>query len=292
MEQEYSREVAKVVAPYQGVTSLTQEQATIILQTCWPKAPDVEVFKAAVICKMYRLNPLMKHLFLVEFKGKEGSTWTPIIGIQATRLIASRNHRYSYLIGPRVMTREEQKDIFGEVDEANIQAITILKDEHGNQASGYGNWPRDKAPYGSDKGNSRANMAFIRSERQAFDRLFPGEMPQGVEVGDLQFIPGPEQRPALKKGLTPTKPIIKDISETSAGNGGVTQAQINKLWAEAGANGYGKEEIHAAIMALYGVTSVKDLFKSQAAELIDMLVKQQDIMRGIVVKKPEQAELK
>jgi len=37
------------------------------------------------------------------------------------------------------------------------------------------------------KGNTKANMAFIRSERNALDRLFAGEMPQGVEIIDEEY---------------------------------------------------------------------------------------------------------
>ena len=68
MEQEHGEEISTAIAPYMGVTSLTQEQAAFILRTVWPKAPDVEVIKAALICHQYALNPLMKHIYLVEYK--------------------------------------------------------------------------------------------------------------------------------------------------------------------------------------------------------------------------------
>jgi len=114
------------------------------------------------------------------------------MGIGATRLIASRNRKYSYKDGTRLMTEEDQIRIFAEIDKSKIWAITVLKDEYGNEAPGYGNWPRDKEPYGADKGNTKANMAMIRSERQAFDRLCPGEMPQGVDVIDAEYIASDE----------------------------------------------------------------------------------------------------
>jgi hypothetical protein len=127
----------------------------------------------------------MKHVFLIPFnEGKSNETWETILSIKATRLIASRSGRFSYLTGPRVMTDKEQQDTFGEVDQANIVAITMLKDLAGNQAPGYGRWPKNKAVYGEDKGNTKENMAIIRSERQAFERLLPGEMPLQLEAVD------------------------------------------------------------------------------------------------------------
>ncbi|GAI77639.1 unnamed protein product, partial [marine sediment metagenome] len=98
---------------------------------------------------------------------------------------------FSYLDDtPRVMTDEEQKRIYGSVDSTKIMAITKLKDSKGNEASGYGAWPLGEEPYGAEKGNTKANMAFIRSERNALDRLFAGEMPQGIQVVDEEYITG------------------------------------------------------------------------------------------------------
>ena len=260
MANELGEERTRTLAPYLGVTSLTQEQAGMILKTIWPKAPEVEVVKAALICHMYGLNPLMKHLYLVEFKGKEGSTWTPIIGIGATRLIASRLDRYSYLDGPRVMTTKEQEKIRGEVDDKNIWAITILQDSKGNKAPGYGCWPKAQDPYGTDKGNTKQNMALKRSEKQAFDRLFPGEMPQGVEVGDIQFLPPANEKGRKDPGGAPTE-----------GEPPITEAQRKKIFASSRQMGYEDSEVKAIIKELWNLESTKDLSKSQASELIEMI---------------------
>ena len=43
-------------------------------------------------------------------------------------------------------------------------------------------------PKGADKGNTKLNMACIRSERKAIDRQYPGEMPKGYDVYDEQFV--------------------------------------------------------------------------------------------------------
>jgi len=88
------------------------------------------------------------------------------------------------------MTTEEQQTIFGEVDAKNICAITRLRTREGEEAQGYGKWPKDKSPYGEDKGNTKANMAFIRSERNAFGRLFTDAIPQNVEIVDEAYVEG------------------------------------------------------------------------------------------------------
>ena len=97
------------------------------------------------------------------------------------------------------MTEEEQKRIFGEVDTKNIVAITKLRTKDGLEAPGYGKWPKEKEPYGTDKGNTKANMAFIRSERNAFGRLSPDALPVGVEVIDEAYAEVPEIGKVEKK---------------------------------------------------------------------------------------------
>jgi len=86
------------------------------------------------------------------------------------------------------MNEAEQVKTFGEMDKANLWAITILRDKHGNSARGYGSWPKSESPYGTEKGNSKFNMAATRSERQALDRLFPDTLPAGIEVADEAYI--------------------------------------------------------------------------------------------------------
>ena len=178
---------------YQGHTVLTKDEATEILQTIWPKAPANEVYKAALICQTYGLNPLMHHLALVPFKNKktEQVEWVPIMTMKATRLIAARKKAFSYIEDtPRLMTDEEQQTILGEIDRTKLWAITILKDTQGNIARGYGFWPKAAEPLGTENGNTKANMAMIRSERQAVDRMVPDALPHGVEVmEDLPMSP-------------------------------------------------------------------------------------------------------
>ena len=200
MKDEHGAATSTALEKYQGVTSLTKQQATEIIRSFWPSAPDPEVFKAALTCQMYGLNPLMKHLFLLPFKGRTGAvTWAQVLGIKATRLICSRKSRYSYKEGPRIMTDDEQKRLRGEIDPKNLWAITVLADAEGNEAPGYGCWPKHEEPYGTEKGNSKQNMAMIRSERAALERLLPGEMPMGIEVMDETYMDrGQEIEPVVE----------------------------------------------------------------------------------------------
>jgi hypothetical protein len=228
MEEKLGTEKATKLLKYEAVVSLTKAGAMEVLQTIWPEAPEVEVLKAALICHQYGLNPLMKHLFLIPFKRRQkgmivGEDWVTVLGIKANRLIAHRCDHYSYLDNtPRVMTDDEQKRIFGEVDDKRLWAITKLRDSKGNEAQGYGSWPKDEEPYGVEKGNTKANMAFIRSERNALDRLFPGEMPQGVEVIDEEYIEGqytmpePEGGEKQKQEGEPNKKVAHESREPSA----------------------------------------------------------------------------
>ncbi len=178
---------------YQGVTSLTRPQAMEIMETIWPDAPASDKVAAAILCASYGLNPLANHVFLIPFKDRDGKkTWARVWGIKAKRLLASRNSGYSYLdMSPRLMTEDEQLKVWGEVDKDNLCFITHLKDmKTGAEAYGYGKWSKKAQPYGMDKGNSQANMASIRSESQALDRLRPAEMPTGFTVTDEQYIEG------------------------------------------------------------------------------------------------------
>lgn len=178
--------MTKALAKYENKAALTKEEAKEIITTIWPKAPDTEIYKAMTICAQYRLNPLMKHVYLIPFKDQ----WVTVLGIKATRLIALQQGKFSYLDDtPRLMSDDEQEKIFGKVDKSKIWAITKLRDKEGNVYPGYGNWPANDSPYGTDKGNTAFNMACIRSERQAFDRMNPGMLPTEVEVGAEEFMP-------------------------------------------------------------------------------------------------------
>ncbi len=207
LQKAENKEVARRVDDFLP-SVITKEQAAYLIKTIWPKAPETEVVKAAILCKQYGLNPLMKQVFLVKFDkwddGKKvGEDWAIVLGIKASRQIAQQamkraGIRYSYADGPRAMTEAEQVAIFGKVNKANFWAITTLKDSQGNLYPGYGSWPVDKKPYGMDKGNDIFNMAFIRSERKALDKLAPGELPD-IETGDDAYIEA-NYKVVLEKG--------------------------------------------------------------------------------------------
>lgn len=217
MAEELGSEKTKALEKYVGVVSLTKWQAREILQAVYPDAPEAEMARAVLLCASYQLNPLMKHVFLIPFnKGTPKETWATVIGIKAKRLMASRRDSYSYVDNtPRVMTEEEQKTIFGMVYADRLCVMTKVRDPGtGAEAVGYGFWLHKDTIYGTDKGNSAFNMASIRSESQALDRLRPGEMPVGVEVmpediaeaaGKEPFIEG-EAKVVEEQPLEPEQP--------------------------------------------------------------------------------------
>jgi hypothetical protein len=191
----HGKETAIALRPLSSIARLSQEQAMTILDTIWPDAPRIEKLKAAMLCHDYKLNPLKKHVALIKFKNTKNNDydWVVVTSIDVDRLAASRRGRYAYIDNtPRIMTNREQETIFGKVDVALTWAICKLKDTKGGEVVGYGNWQKGKDPYGTDKGNTALNMAFIRAERQALRKLFPSEMPsdiEGVETMDSEYIP-------------------------------------------------------------------------------------------------------
>ena len=234
--EELGKEKAIKLEKYEGVVSLSKMQAMEILRTIWPEAPEIEVLKAAIICHQYGLNPLMKHIFLIPFKRRKegkviGEDWVAVQGVSSNRLIARRRHNYSYLdMTPRRMTEEEQEKVSGEVDDTKIWAITKLKDmETEVEAMGVGSWPIDEVPYGAEKGNTKLNMACIRSEREALDRLYPAEMPQGVEVMEEKYADTKYTLIAEGAGIKTVPEEATGESRTGAGVIPATKGETSKI---------------------------------------------------------------
>ena len=253
------------VVPKTNTSIMTQTKAIYLLKTVWPQAPDAEIAKASIICATYGLNPLLKQISIISFKNKAGGRdWVTVLGIKATRNIAlGTGHKFGYVDGPRVMTEDEQKTIFGQTYPDRIVAITKIKDQDGNIYPGYGFFPRDGSIQGADKGNSAANMAFIRSERNALDKMAPGQLPN-TEVIDEEFTEVKVDRRTIEAGkaeadaqaendidelwpndkkddipFTAAKPaidmqwVITTISELSAkGNADVSPANLKKRFLE------------------------------------------------------------
>jgi len=182
MVMNVSADKAVAIRQYALTPRLNKEQAIEVLKTCWPKAPETDVMRAALLCATYQLNPLMKHVFLVPYGQGDKATWSIQIGIGATRLAASRRGPVSFIDGPRIMSQEEQKQIRGRIDSQRIWAITKLGGRNGATSVGYGSYGATETVQGEAKGNSRENMAMIRSERQALDRLYPAEMPMPADI--------------------------------------------------------------------------------------------------------------
>ena len=184
MEERLGKGKADALAKYVGQTSLQKVELQDIIETLWPEAPQVEKAKAIMLCATYGLNPLNKHIFLIPFnKGEPDETWALVMSIHCKRLLASRRGPFSYVDNtPRIMTDDEQLKVFGEVLNDRLYVITKLRDpKTGAESVGYGFWLNKDKPKGENKGNTRFNMAAVRSESQAIDRLRPGEMPLGIE---------------------------------------------------------------------------------------------------------------
>ena len=191
MEEKYGRETSTALANVPKTGQLTQPQAEHILSLVYPGVPKEEIIRCAILCRDFGLHPLMKEVYIIPFGQGDKRTWATVLGINATRKLMALRGTYSYIDAtPRIMTDEEQKRIFGEVDNENIVAITKLRTKDGLEAPGYGRWPKSKEPYGTDKGNTRANMAFIRSERNAFGRLSPDALPPDVDIIDEAYVDG------------------------------------------------------------------------------------------------------
>jgi hypothetical protein len=197
LEQNIGKQKADALAIYSGRGQLSRVEAREIILTLWQDAPPEEVTKASIVCQQYGLNPLMKHLYLIPFNSNVGSkdnpvwkrTYSMVLGIKASRIIARRKGAYSYLDDtPRFMTVDEQLKVFGEEQKGFICAITRLSDPKGNTSIGTGKWSSTASVKGEDKGNSKLNMAMIRSERQALERLFPDSLPSDIpDVVDERY---------------------------------------------------------------------------------------------------------
>ncbi len=191
MERDYGAETSTALAKLPMSGALTQPQAEHILSLVYPNVPRDEVIRCAILCRDFGLHPLMKEVYIIGFKNKNnGLDYATVIGITANRkMAADRKGAFSFLDdSPRAASPAEVTKQYGENSEEakqNIISICKLKGEHNNLATGFGLYPKSKNPYGTDKGNTPRNMANIRAERQALDRLPGGMMPlRGFDVVD------------------------------------------------------------------------------------------------------------
>ena len=188
----------KALTAYKQTGIITQEAAIDIIRTTpgWGRAPVDVVKRAAMVCQHYRLYPGV-HVFLIAFNaGKANESCAVVQGIKATRLQASRRKPFSYVDGPRIAGEDEARAHFlDQYNPAMLYAVCRVSGTDGSSAEGWGTWPRAQTPYGTDKGNSASNMAEIRAERRALDRLCPGELPAGLDVVDESYIATAESQP-------------------------------------------------------------------------------------------------
>ncbi len=204
------------LAKYTGRRELARHETKEIIESLFPEAPAIEQERAILTCVSYHLNPLNKHVFLIPFNRRDrqgnviGKDWSLVIGIKAKRLLASRRGPFSYIDNtPRVMTGGEQSQILGTNDFPDrLWVIVKLQDpKTGAIAVGYGFWLNADRVKGDNKGNTAFNMASIRAESQALDRLRPGEMPETVEAVDEDVVKGEFQEVADRVVNTKTGEI-------------------------------------------------------------------------------------
>lgn len=174
-------------------TQLTAEMAIAIFKRQYPGVPEPEIMKAGMICYAYGLFPYANQVFIIPFRAGNETKWITVIGIKGLRqIVQNTGHSFSYIDGPRVMTEQEEIETYGARDPNYIRAIVKMKNRAGDIFPGYGNWRKADTAYGQDKGNTPHNMAFIRAERAALDKLAPGSLPD-ADVGDSRFVDAPPQ---------------------------------------------------------------------------------------------------
>ena len=218
MEENYGAEKTKALAKLPMSGALTQNQAMQILKLVYPNVPEPEIIRTAILCRDFGLHPLMKEVYIIGFKNKVGGIdYSTVIGISASRkMAADRKGAYSFLDDtPRAATHEEIVKQYGQGSEEerdNIISICKLKGEQGNEATGFGLWPKNKEPYGGDKGNTKRNMANIRSERPTYNRL-PGAALPPLEVIDEAYAEVPDIGKVDKKTGEVIEGEYKEVKE-------------------------------------------------------------------------------
>jgi len=233
MTQEHGEKKTSALEKYQGGGQLTKDSAMHILKLVYPNCPEPQIVRTAILCQDFGLHPLMKEVYLIPFKNKDGgSDYATVIGIAANRKIASaKKGSFSFMDdSPRAASHQEIVKQFGDnslEEKNNLISICKLKGEKGNTATGFGLWPKDKNPQGTDKGNTPRNMANIRAERQALDRL-PGEaMPlKDYDVIDESYTDTPT---AIESHDTAVQAIEASGSSVDMGTGEIIEQEAPEV---------------------------------------------------------------
>ncbi len=182
MTEQHGETKTKALDKYIGGGVITKAGYVEIVNTLWGSAPEIQKKKAILLCQAYKLNPLMKHLYLIPYKrwkkvkvvdsfvkkpvldanGKQIVDWTMVLGIGATRLLAQRKHNFSYLdMSPRAAEPAEVKKITGKPgDFANYAyGFTHIKDvDTGAEAYGLRDISLFDKIQGQDKGNTHQSL--------------------------------------------------------------------------------------------------------------------------------------
>jgi len=196
MNPAQTKAVARVARDERSLAVSEKQAAALdILRTSYPDAPEVEIKAAAIICATYDGDPLMGDIFLIPYKDKDKGTvtWSRVCSIKFKRKLGQRVSPFTYLDDtPRMLSEAEGVKIYGKrwasFSKGKIVAITKLRDlATGKTSQGVGTWPESAGVIGAIKGNTQENMAFIRSESQAIERLNITAVPQ-MDVIDERFV--------------------------------------------------------------------------------------------------------
>lgn len=209
--EEHGKTTGTALAQLPTSGALTQPQAMHILKLVYPNVPEDEIIRCAIFCRDFGLHPLAREVYIIPF----GDKFSMVVGIPASRKLAHNlKGEFSYLDDtPRAATEEEIIKQFGKDSEeakSNLISVTKLQGEGGNLAIGFGLYPKADKPKGTDKGNSQRNMANIRSERPAMDRL-PGKPMPRVDVIDERYT------------------TLPDVGKVDTATGEIIEGQVTEL---------------------------------------------------------------
>jgi len=177
------------------VLEARRDRAIEDLKIFYKDAPLPDVWKAAALIGFHGYSP--ENVYLIPYKNnKTGTTdWSIVVSIKGKResVVKAGNRGLNYTYGadmfPRIMNAEEKIRAFGKNDATKVSAICRISDSLGNIVVGYGHFGKTESMKGTDKGNTPENMAMIRAEARALEKL-PNvkALPHGVEVVSDEYI--------------------------------------------------------------------------------------------------------
>ena len=129
MAENYGEDATKALAKIPTTGALTQNQAMHILKLVYPKVPEDQIIRTALLCRDFGLHPLMKEVYIIGYKNKQGGVdYSQVLGITASRKMAAQaKGEYSFLDDtPRAASQEEIIKQFGKgSEEEQLNVISM-----------------------------------------------------------------------------------------------------------------------------------------------------------------------